>query len=284
MAEQPLPTSGLHYDIPEPQYHADPNSLSSSHAKTLIYDGPDALHEKAGAPATYNDNFDFGSVVHALVLGVGDYQIVEHDSYRTKLARAERDALRAKGVAPILPSKMEEALAMQASILRHPEAAELLSEGAPEVSMWAEDPLTGVVMKGRIDWWNRAVIDLKTTGTELSRANWVHTVWSFRYAFQFAYYNKILKLNGIKPRRPRWIVVSKRAPYETGVCAASDELLRRSERDVDRALWLYAHCKENDSWPTLRQAFDVPGVGAPPRGAGIPFLESVEEGLTHTEV
>src|SRR5699024_974587 len=106
MAEQPLPTSGLHYDIPEPQYHADPISLSSSHAKTLIYDEPDALHAKAGAPATHNDSFDYGSVVHPLVLGVGDYQIVEYDSYRTMLARAERDALRAKGVAPILPSKL----------------------------------------------------------------------------------------------------------------------------------------------------------------------------------
>ena len=276
----PLPSSGLHYSIPEALYHRDPRSLSSSHAKTLIYEGPDVLNEKDGAPVTYNDNFDFGSVVHGLILGVGDYEVLDYPNYRSKESREARDALRAAGVAPILPHKMEEALAMQASVLRHAEAAQLMAEGAPEVSMWATDPMTGVVMRGRVDWWNQAVIDLKTTSAGATLVDWAHTVWAFRYAFQFAYYNKILELNDIEPRTPRWIVVSKRHPYDAAVFSPSAELMRRSERDVDRALWLYAHCKERGEWPPLSQAFDVPGVGAPPRGDSIPFLESVEEGLT----
>lgn len=274
----PLPTRGLHLEIPENLYHRDPRSLSSSHAKTLIYDGPDALEEKSGGATAFNDNFDFGSVVHALVLGVGEYQILEYDSYRTKVAQVERDELRAKGIAPILPHRMEAALAMQASVLRHPEAAGLMAAGHPEVSMYAEDPMTGVLMRGRVDWLNRAVIDLKTTSGPLSHSSWVMTVWAFRYAFQFAYYNRILKLNDLEPARPRWIVVSKEHPYEAGVFSASDELMRRSERDVDRALWLYAHCQETDEWPPLRQAYDVPGVGALPLGDHIPFLESIEVG------
>src|SRR5690606_13458272 len=97
---EPLPTRGLHYDIPEPLYHADPASLSSSAAKTLIYEGPDALQEKRETPQAYLDAFAFGSVVHALVLGVGDFQVLAHESYRTKAAREERDALLAEGVAP----------------------------------------------------------------------------------------------------------------------------------------------------------------------------------------
>lgn len=276
----PLPTSGLHYDVPEPLYHRDPNSLSSSAAKKLIYEGPDVVAEEAGKPSEYSDNFDFGSVVHGLILGVGDYEVLDYPNYRTKEAREARDALRTAGVAPILPHKMEEALAMRDSVFRHPEAAQLLAEGAPEVSMWAEDPFTGVVMRGRVDWWNGAVVDLKTTGRSASRADWVHAVWSFKYGFQFAYYNKILELNGLEPGHPRWIVVSKREPHEAAVFSPSAELMRRSECDVDRALWLYAHCKEEGVWPPLRTAFDVDGVGAPPRGSGIPFIESVEEGLT----
>lgn len=276
----PLPASGLHLEIPEALYHRDPRSLSSSHAKTLIYEGPDALNEKDGAPVTYNDNFDFGSVVHGLILGVGDYEVLDYPNYRSKESREARDALRAAGVAPILPHKMEEALAMQASVFRHAEATQLMAEGAPEVSMWATDPATGVVMRGRVDWWNQAVIDLKTTSGGATLVDWVHTVWAFRYAFQFAYYNKILELNGLEPGRPRWIVVSKREPYETAVFSPSAELMRRAERDVDRALRLYAHCKEHDVWPPLRTALRVAGVEAPPRGASIPFLESIEEGLT----
>ena len=275
-----LPTSGLHYDIPEPLYHADPASLSSSAAKTLIYEGPDALQEKRETPQAYLDAFAFGSVVHALVLGVGDFQVLAHESYRTKAAREERDALLAEGVAPILPKQYEQAEAMAASVLAHGEAKSLLAEGYPEVSMWAEDPMTGVLMRGRVDWWNDSVVDLKTTGRSASLQDWTHAVWGFGYGFQFAYYNKILELNDIEPRTPRWIVVSKRHPYDAAVFSPSAELMRRSERDVDRALWLYAHCKESGEWPPLSQAFDVPGVGAPPRGDSIPFLESVEEGLT----
>ena len=87
MSEAALPTEGLHYDIDEALYHADPLSLSSSSAKTLIYEGPDALHEKATTPSQYSDSFDFGSVVHALVLGAGKYAVIEADSYRSKAAR-----------------------------------------------------------------------------------------------------------------------------------------------------------------------------------------------------
>ncbi len=277
---QPLPTSGLHYDIPEHAYHADQASLSSSAAKTMIYEGPDVLHEQRYSPAVYLDAYDFGSVVHALVLGVGEYQVLEYDSYRSKAARSERDRLRLQGIAPILEKDVARAIAMRESVLRCPEAAQLLSHGHPEVSMWEEDPLTGVLMRGRIDWYDGTVIDLKTTSGDLTQAGWVATVWSYHYGFQFAYYNKILRLNGIEPRTPHWIAVSKQDPYEAGVFTPSEELMRRSERDVDRALWLYSHCLETGEWPALRQGFDVPGVGAPPRGAGIPFLESVREGLT----
>lgn len=276
----PLPTSGLHLNINESLYHADPASLSSSSAKTLIYEGPDALKEQREAPSLYLDAFDFGSTVHALILGEGEYEVLEYDSYRSRESREARDALRTKGVAPILPRDMVRAEAMRASVFAHPDAAKLLSSGRPEVSMWATDPMTGVLMKGRSDWLTMSVVDLKTTSGMVTRASWVQTVWSFKYAFQFAYYNKILELNGLEPHWPLWIAVSKQEPYEAGVFRPSAELMRRSERDVDRALWLYAHCKETDTWPALREAWEVPGVGAPRLGSQIPFLESVEEGLT----
>lgn len=282
MSEATLPTEGLHYNIDEALYHADPLSLSSSSAKTLIYEGPDALHEKASQPSQHSDNFDFGSVVHALVLGAGEYAVIEADSYRSKAAREMRDELRAQGVAPILRTRLAVAQEMARSVFRHKEAASLLAQGHPEVSMWAMDPMTGVLMRGRVDWWDGAVVDLKTTSGDVTRTGWVHTVWSFKYAFQFAYYNRILELNDIEPQCPHWIVVSKRDPYEAGVFTPSNELMRRAEHDVDRALWLYAHCQETDTWPPLRDAFGLPGVPAPKRGAGIPFIESVEEGLTQT--
>lgn len=276
--DPPLPTSGLHHDVDEVAYHADGASLSSSSAKTLLYDGPAELARQRAEPKEYKPAFAFGSVVHALVLGVGDYAVLEEfDSFRTKEARAARDELIAKGVAPILPRDMAKAVAMRDSVFDHPRAAEMLSAGSPEVSMWATDPETGVLMRGRIDWLNNANIDVKSSGREVDQRNFMGAVWSFRYAFQAAWYERILALNGELGLPTRWIVVSKRPPHGTGVFMPDELLMKRARKDVFRVLYMYAHCSTADVWPELTAAYNIPGVGAPAIGSDIPWSESVIE-------
>lgn len=273
-----LPTSGLHPDIDENLYHADPLSLSSSSAKTLIYDGPAEFKRKQEEePAAYNPAFAFGSVVHALVLGVGEYEVLDFPDWRTKASKAARDELGAKGIAPILPRDMEKAELMRDSVLNHPVAAELLSQGQPEVSMWATDPATGVLMRGRVDWLNQANVDLKTSGREVDQRNFLDTVWSFRYAFQAAWYERIMALNGVFGWPARWVAVSKRPPHNAGVFAPDPMLMAHAREDVKRALHLYAYCLEHDEWPELAFCYSIPGVGAPAIASTIPWAESVYE-------
>ena len=76
-----LPENGLHDSINEAEYHGDARSLSSTGAKTLLYQGPRAYRYMKDNPAPYKPAFDFGSVVHALVLGVGDVEVVQASSW-----------------------------------------------------------------------------------------------------------------------------------------------------------------------------------------------------------
>lgn len=271
-----LPTSGLHEDVNEVLYHADRNSLSSSSAKNLIRKGAKAYQEGKQEGPVYRDAFDFGSVVHALVLGVGDYEVLFFDSYRSKKAKAARDEARAGGRAPILLKKYEEAVAMRDSVMRDTNAAALLNEGVAEVSVWATDPATGVVMRGRMDWLRPSgvFVDLKTTGRPADEAGFMGTVWDYGYGFQAAYYEKLMALNGRKSS-PVWIAVEKNAPYNTGVFLPDEGLMARSRVDVDRALRLYAHCLETGEWPELEAGWEVPGVGAPALGSDWPYVGSV---------
>lgn len=279
-----LPTVGLHDNIDEQEYHRDPLSLSSSSAKTLIFDGPDVLQSERHEIAVYRDAFDFGSVVHALVLGVGEYEVLEYDSWRSKQAKVDRVVARAQGKAPILRKDFERAEAMRDSVMAHPLASYFLSEGRPEVSFWATDPETGVLMRGRADWLRNFVVDLKTTGSSADQAGFVKSVWSYHYHFQFAYYERILELNDVEVGVPHWIAVSKRAPYETGVFHPDERSMERARADVRRALRLYAHCTSTGTWPALHEAYGLEGVGAPARGSRIPYLESVSPARVDTNL
>lgn len=258
-----LPKLGLHEGVDEAEYHADPLSLSSSSAKKVIFSGPDEyVRQKLEGPQ-YNEAFDFGSVVHALILGVGEYEVLDFDSWRTKAARAARDEVRARGAAPIIPRDFAKAEAMRDSVLDHPEAARILSEGRPELSLWATDPATGVLMRGRIDWLRGGLnCDVKTTSGQVTRDAFIDTVMRFNYGFQAAFYSRLLWLNGIEPDRPAWIAVSKRAPHDAEVFRPSADLIESSIADVDRALELYARCVESNTWPSLEEA----GVAADPLG------------------
>lgn len=265
-----LPTSGLHDGINEQAYHADPASLSSSGAKTIAFAGPDVYWKKKQGPTEYRDAFDFGSVVHGLVLGEGDFQVFAFDSWRSKASREARDASRAVGAAPILIRDYEKALAMKEAVFENGRARDLLSVGRPEVSFWATDPDTGVLMKGRADWLREMIVDLKTTSGTVDQEGFLSTVLSYHYGFQFAYYQKILFLNGEDTGTPEWIAVNKSAPYVAGVFKPSERYMEQSHAHVDRALRMYAHCLETSEWPSLQDAWRLSGVGRPSLSITIP--------------
>jgi len=243
-----LPSLGLHDDVDEVAYHGDSRSLSSTQAKTVLHDGPKEFRE---AVREHRDAYDFGSVVHALVLGVGEYTVLDFDSWRTKEARTVRDLYRSAGVAPILERDFVKAEAMRDAVFAHPVAAELLAEGRPEVSIWATDPATGVLMRGRIDWLRGGTnIDLKTSSGRVDSESFAGTALRFHYGMQAAWYMRLLHLNGVEPTPPIWVVAGKRPPYEVEVLRPAQDLIDFSTLEVDRALALYARCVETDTWPS----------------------------------
>lgn len=258
-----LPTNGLHDGIPEKDYHADRASLSSTGAKTIATQGLRAFKWAQDHPV-HKDAFDLGTVVHALILGVGDFRVINHDSWRTKAAQQERDEARANGSTPILAKDFNAAEEMAGAVLSNKLTSGILSEGRPEVSAWAEDPDTGVIMRGRIDWLRtNAVVDVKTSAKPVDPMQWERTAWDHRYGLQAYWYTRVLELNG-EPGRPfLWIALSKDAPHESYVHQASDELLERGREDAEHALRLYANAVATGKWPGLADDQQIHTTGLP---------------------
>ena len=253
-----LPENGLHDSINEAEYHGDARSLSSTGAKTLLYQGPRAYRYMKDNPAPYKPAFDFGSVVHALVLGVGDVEVVQASSWTGKAAREERDRVRATGATPILAKDYRIACDMADAVDSNPLARSLLTEGRPEVSAWAEDPETGVLLRGRFDYLNADnFVDLKTVAGPSDPREFAWTVRKFHYTFQAAWYQRLLALNGHGDVPPFWVAVSKDPPHDVYVHRPSRDMLNTAHEDVDRALALYAECKERDEWPGLADSHTI---------------------------
>ncbi|QOC56064.1 Cas4 family exonuclease [Gordonia phage Clown] len=242
-------TDGVYAVVPEADYHADPGSLSSTAARTILKPGGPALLKYA--PRKEKDEWDYGHVAHELILGKGGgIKIVDAPDWRTKAAKEQRAEAREAGLAPILRKDFERAEKLRDAVLAHPLAAVLFEEGTPEQSMYAHDPKTGVRLRCRPDWHTRSTtfVDLKTTK---DAAKFDKSIAEYGYHQQEAFYRDVAELCGIRIDQFFFVAVEVDAPYLTTVVelsAADVELGRRLNR---AAIDLYAHCHTTNTWPGL---------------------------------
>ena len=179
---------GLTAGVPEGLYHrgvvdGEP-SLSHSGMKTLLGKSPEHFRHEVDHPEDREQKkyFDLGSAVHAYVLGAGRELVAEirrgpatrqhpfgsgepYEDYRTKDCQAKRDHAYSEGLVPILAKDVARVHEMVTALRRHPKAGELLEPGSgtPEVSAFARDPESGVLLRARFDWLRHdgVVVDFK---------------------------------------------------------------------------------------------------------------------------
>jgi hypothetical protein len=260
--------NGLIDGIPDAEYHALPG-LSSTGMKWILR-----------SPAHYAENirhrvertaFDVGHAAHAKILGVGMDITVYPDEHLTPSGNVSTKAAtvawvaeqRALGLAPVTPDRVADVEAMAEAVLRNPKARALLElPGRNEVSLFADDPETGVHLRGRIDRLadlpdGRVVnIDVKTT-TDVRRHKIRRSIEDFGYDVQSETYRHLLRLNGLDPAPTHLIFVESKRPHEVRVVQlAHPDWIDGGARKMRDAIELYAHCVATGRWLGVD---DVPG-------------------------
>lgn len=247
---------GIHYDLPEADYHADPvegGSLSQSGAKVLQKPGgPARFHWWRTHPQPSKPHFDLGKAVHAEVLGSGAEWVENpYPDFRSKAAREWRDEQVGAGLVVLSSDDAERVRGMAAAIAASPLADELLV-GEREVSMFTRDP-SGVMLRGRVDMvhGDLGIVDLKTTGRLASDEDFTRSVWNFGYHQQAAWYmDQADELQLCEPRF-RFVVQETQPPYLIGFYELTDDYVGVG-RDLNRqAIDLYAECTQRNDWPGL---------------------------------
>jgi hypothetical protein len=268
--EEPQIIDGLSAE----DYHRDTTSISSSGLRALLTPGcPAQFKYDRDHPQAPKREFDLGHAAHKLVLGEGEEIVVtEWDDWRTKAAREQRDAIRARGAVPLLFHEGEQVQAMADAIRQHPQAGPLFTpgNGIAERSIYWTHPATGVRVRVRPDWLIvrpdvTLVVDLKTAA-DASPDGFSKAIENYSYHQQGALYLDGVEAAGLAPEGARFLFVvqSKKAPYLITVRELKDQ-----DQDIGRgrneeALRRYAECVATDEWPDWTGPVDtIPQIGMP---------------------
>jgi len=255
------PAPGAYDDIPELAYHAMPG-LSATSMKYLLRS---PMHYRQAMDHRIEKSaFDLGHAVHAKVLGVGlDVVVIPADLLASNGAASTKDArafiadARANGQVPVKADVFAQVDAIANAVLAHPKAARLFNlPGRAEVSLFADDPDTGVRLRGRLDWLatlpdGRALnVDLKST-TDVRRHKLVRSIEDFAYDIQSEAYKALQRLTDTAEVAPTHLVfVEVDAPHEVRVIQlAHQDWIDGGIHKMRRAIDLYAQCVKTGIWP-----------------------------------
>lgn len=235
-------------DLPDADYFAHP-ALSHSDAK-LILDTPARYRWIKDHPRPYKPAFEFGHVVHELVLGVGaGIDIIDAADWRTKAAQTAQAESIAAGRAPILRDDYAEAQACADAVYRHTLAARLLKhlDHAEQAGIWTDGDIE---RKAKLDGvCGRFGIDLKTT-VDASTDNFGRTAGKYAYFSQDAWYRDALRACfDIDDPKFLFVAVEKHPPYLVNVIELDPYDVELGARRNRRAIDLYRQCRDTDTWP-----------------------------------
>ena len=248
--------SGLYAGVPESVYHGDKNSISSTQARRLLEVTPHRWRWERDNPLPPSDVFDFGTAVHTLVLGVGaPLWDTGYDKWQSKDAKAEVAKARAAGAIPLRPKDFDRAHVAAEKVRAHDAASALMSEGEPELSGWARDPESGVMLRTRPDWLrftgpDTAIIEDLKTSSEPGPDEFRWSVAKYGYHRQQAWIELVLAALGIAVTEFYFTVVCVDPPHEVYVVDLPSRAVELGARDNRRALDRYAECFLTDTWPS----------------------------------
>jgi hypothetical protein len=143
---------------------------------------------------------------------------------------------------------------MRDALYKNPRIREILESKTilREVSIWEHHPETNLLVKIRPDIIEGGMIhDLKTTIAPHAKA-FLHSVYSYNYHVQSAFYQDVAALAGLTIKDFKFLVVGSKPPYLTAIYNLNDDLVQEGREKYQGALLRYAAYKTGpDKWDGL---------------------------------
>lgn len=242
-------------DLPTDDYFAL-DAFSQSAAKTLITKSP--LHARSGYRKVPTKRMERGDVIGRLLLGRGkDYEVLQHSSYNTNAAKADRDKARKAGRIPVLAEDFEDYCLAAETIRVKLADRDILLDGVSEQPItWVEHTEFGdVTCKGMFDhvWIDRGMIlDLKVT-EDASPAFVERNAENLGYGIQYAAYTRALEQ--LKPEfvgkvGMAFAFCEPDEPHAMNLSEPGGAFAEIGKRRWLRAVREWARCLRDNDWPS----------------------------------
>lgn len=267
---------GIYTDMSAADYFADPcpdPSLTQSLAKLLLDRSP--LHAWYASPKLNPrferdeaTRFDLGNAAHWHLIGRGkDMVVIEAPDWRTKDAKAARDAAVEAGKSPVLREQFDRAGDMAEAALNQLAALGLVDEWRPEVGH-GEAVIANregdIWLRAMIDWLphhKRVVWDYKSTRASAAphavSARMGDTGWHIQAAMHERLLNAIDPDNAGR-RRHLFVCQECDEPYALTVSEISEASLTIGRMQIQHAINLWARCVAENRWPGYPQEITAP--------------------------
>ena len=250
---------GVELDVPDADYRAAEGfscSEMKEFARTPAHYRALKENPKPTTPARR-----IGQLTHLAVFDPNAFDasttvapIVNKRTNAGKEALAEFE-LANQGKDMVTQDELDLVLSIAGAVRAHPIVSEHLQVGFAEVSVWARDPETEVLCKGRLDWLtgDGLILDLKTT-EDAGQDAFARSVANYKYDLQTAQYLSLLAAAGRAANEFMFIAAEKSPPFGVAVYTLYREDIEQAMAERRILLHRFAECLESDVWPNYDTA------------------------------
>jgi|GEM_PF-1108943 len=248
--EGELPATCAVINMPNSAYHTHP-SISKSGLDLI---NRSIAHYEYRTPFELTRHMEIGTAIHAALF--------EHERYKSEYillpnvkdrrASEYKQAVKAAGTSELVlvGHESDKVNGMYQSVSLNKEAMKLLSEGYPELSVFAVCQATGLHLRCRFDFLTRGgvAVDLKKT-QDVRYDKFQRSIGSYRYHVQDAFYMYVAALAGINVKEFKFLAVEEQPPHSNKLYTLDDEAKAVGRREFNRDLTAYAEFKKAGGIP-----------------------------------
>ena len=249
--EGELPATCAVINMPNEAYHNHP-SISKSGLDLI---NRSIAHYEYRTPFEPTRHMEIGTAIHAALF--------EHERYKKdyillpnvkdRRASEYKQAVKAAGTSELVlvGHESDKVNGMYQSVSLNSDAMQLLSEGYPELSVFAVCPTTGLALRCRFDFLTKGgqAVDLKKT-QDVRYEKFQRSIGSYRYHVQDAFYTYVAALAGIVVSSFHFLAVEEQPPHANKIYTLDDEAKAVGEREFKRDLETYAAFKKSGGIPS----------------------------------
>lgn len=208
-----------------------------------------AVHMLLLEPALFRKRFIIQPVFSGKTLDGRD----SAQSKEAKLAKAAWQASLPASATVVTVDEMGMLFGMAQSIAANSTAIALVEGAICENAVFFREPVTGFKCRTKPDAINRqlsALIEVKTTVSDLSEFAFQKAVWDHRYDIQLAMQaDGVKQVTGDLPETQAIIAMEKNPPYGCRVFELDSALRARGHLDYQRGLGVIAASVTSNEWP-----------------------------------